>query len=57
MTELETRLVYEYKFAKHTSDSFERMGLEQSAEMWALVVARIGRILEDSGVCVEEEVA
>lgn len=54
---LEELCVFEYKNAKHLRDSFERSGMQESAEMWGLVVARLGRVLEDAGVCVEGGVA
>ena len=43
----------EYNYAKGIHNDFDRRGLEDSAEAWGLVVARLGRVLEDyeSKVC------
>jgi hypothetical protein len=44
----------EYNYAKSICNDFDRKGMEDSAEAWGLVVARLGRVLEDyeSKVCV-----
>ena len=44
----------EYNYAKGICNDFDRRGMEDSAEAWGLVVARLGRVLEDyeSKVCV-----
>ena len=44
----------EYNYAKGICNDFDRKGMEDSSEAWGLVVARLGRVLEDyeSKVCV-----
>ena len=43
----------EYNYAKGICNDFDRKGMEDSSEAWGLVVARLGRVLDDYDlVCV-----
>ena len=43
----------EYNYAKSIAEDFDRKGMEDSSEAWSLVVARLGRVLDDYDlVCV-----
>lgn len=37
----------EYNYAKGICNDFDRKGMEDSSEAWGLVVARLGRVLDD----------
>jgi hypothetical protein len=37
----------EYAYAKGICNDFDRKGMEDSSEAWGLVVARLGRVLDD----------